>query len=128
MILIEMLSHWNQQENYHGLQQDKSFIPVLVIDFLFPHKWAHLPSSIIFFHIPSAKDETTVQNTNKTWIFCQSRQRQRKHCTSIECMHILKHDYSMPKHHLCSCNPSSWDTGIHENLGECTNLSKTCNT
>jgi len=38
MILIEMLSHWNQQENYHGLQQDKSFIPVLVIDFLFPHK------------------------------------------------------------------------------------------
>lgn len=35
VILIGILSHWNQQENHHGLQQNKNFIPVLIIAFIF---------------------------------------------------------------------------------------------
>lgn len=65
MIMIEILSHWNQQENCHGLQQDKDFIPVLAIAFIFPHKQAYLLSSSIFFYIPSARDESTVRYTNE---------------------------------------------------------------
>lgn len=61
VILIGILSCWNQQENHHGLQQNKDLIPVLIIAFIFfPHKWAFLLGSIIFFYIPSAKYETTV--------------------------------------------------------------------
>lgn len=35
VIVIGILSHWNQQENHHGLQQNKNFIPVLIIAFIF---------------------------------------------------------------------------------------------
>lgn len=84
VILIEILSHWNQQENHHSLQQNKNFIPVLIIAFIFSPQMS-IPAEFYNFLLYS---QCKVWNHTLTceWglNFLSDTSRTKKlHCTCI---------------------------------------------